>query len=91
MVASLTYIDDNGKRRQRIVASGKRRADVATKLDEARRRLAADKPVKDARVTVAMFVEDWIRKALPTSGRQAQWQTTQSLPGPTSLPHRSAR
>jgi hypothetical protein len=39
-VASLTYVDDNGKRRQRVLASGRRRTDVATKLEEARRRLA---------------------------------------------------
>src|SRR4030095_1323290 len=29
---------------------------------------------KDARGTVAMFVEDWIRKALPASGRKATTQ-----------------
>jgi hypothetical protein len=51
-VAALTYIDDNGKRRQRVIASGKRRGDVAAKLEEARRRLAVDEPVTDARVTV---------------------------------------
>jgi integrase len=69
-VGALTYIDDNGKRRQRVFASGRRRGDVADKLEEARRRLKADEPVKDARLTVAMFVEDWIRKALPASGRK---------------------
>ena len=68
-VAALTYVDDNGKRRQRVIASGRRRTDVAAKLEDARRRLAADEPVKDARVTVGMFVEDWTRKALPASGR----------------------
>jgi hypothetical protein len=36
-VAALTYADDNGKRRQRVVASGKRRGVVAEKLEEARR------------------------------------------------------
>jgi integrase len=40
-------------------------------LEEARRRLKADEPVKDARLTVAMFVADWIRKALPASGRKS--------------------
>jgi integrase len=44
---------------------------VAEKLDEARRRLKADEPVKDARATVASEVEDWIRKALRASGRKA--------------------
>jgi integrase len=56
--------------RQKPIASGKRRGDVADKLEEARRRLKADEPVKDARLTVAMFVQDWTRKALPASGRK---------------------
>jgi integrase len=56
--------------RQKPIASGKRRGDVADKLEEARRRLKADEPVKDARLTVAMFVEDWIRKALAASNRK---------------------
>jgi integrase len=73
-VAALTYADDNGKRRQRVVASGKRRGAVAEKLEEARRRLKADEPVKDARLTVAVFVPDWIRKALAASGRKATTQ-----------------
>lgn len=68
---ALTYTDDNGKRRQRVIASGKRRGAVADKLKEAQQRLAADEPVRDARVTVVMFVEDWIRKALPASRRKA--------------------
>jgi integrase len=69
-VGALTYTNDQGKRRQRVVASGRRKSDVAAKLKEAQRRLDADEPIKDARVTVAMFVEDWIRKALPASGRK---------------------
>jgi integrase len=56
--------------RQKPIASGKRRSDVADKLEEARRRLKADEPVKDAQLTVAMFVQDWTRKALPASGRK---------------------
>jgi integrase len=62
--------DANGKRRRHVVY-GQLRRDVVAKLDEARRRLNADEPVKDARVTVAAFVEDWLRKALPASGRKA--------------------
>jgi len=73
-VAALTYRDDNGKRRQRIIASGRRRGDVAAKLKEAHRRLEADEPVKDARLTVATFVADWVRKALPASQRKATTQ-----------------
>ena len=69
-VGALTYVDDQGKRR-RHVFYGKLRREVAAKLDEARERLEADEPVKDARVTVATFVDDWLRKALPASGRRA--------------------
>jgi hypothetical protein len=83
-VAALSYIDDNGKRRQRVIASGRRRSDVAARLEDARRRLSADEPVKDARATVAMFVEDWIRKALPASGgSRPRSRTTPSLPART--------
>jgi integrase len=78
-VGALTYADDTGKRRQRVVASGKRRGDVAAKLKEAQRRLEADEPVKDARVTVAMFVSDWIRKALPASRRKPTTQENYSI------------
>jgi hypothetical protein len=35
---------------------------------------AADEPVKDARVTVAAFVDDWTRKALPASNRKPTTQ-----------------
>jgi hypothetical protein len=62
---------DAAGRRRRHVFYGQLRREVAAKLDEARRRLAADEPVKDARVTVAAFVDDWLRKALPASGRRA--------------------
>jgi integrase len=84
-VGALTYVDDNGKRRQRVIASGRRRGDVAAKLEEARRRLAVDEPVKDARVTVAMFVEDWTGKALPASGRKPTTQANYSIIARTHL------
>ena len=71
---ALTYADDQGKRRQRVVASGKRRADVAAKLKDAHRRLEADEPVRDARTTVGAFVEDRTRKALPASVRKLTTQ-----------------
>jgi integrase len=65
--------DANGKRRRHVVYGGLRR-EVVAKLEEARSRLAADEPVKDARVTVAMFVEDWMRKALRASRRKPSTQ-----------------
>jgi hypothetical protein len=61
---------DVAGRRRRHVVYGQLRREAAAKLDEARKRLAADEPVKDARTTMAAFVEDWIRKALPASGRK---------------------
>jgi integrase len=73
-VGALTYVDDTGRRRQRVIASGRRRAEVAGKVEQARQRLAADEPVKDARVTMAVFVDDWIRKALPASNRKPTTQ-----------------
>ena len=57
-VGALTLADQG--RRRRHVVYGKLRREVAAKLEEARQRLAADEPVKDARATVAAFVEDWI-------------------------------
>jgi integrase len=84
-VAALTYTDDNGKRRQRTVASGKRRGVVAEKLDEARRRLKADEPLKDARVTVAMECEDFIEKALKASSRKASTQANYAIIARTHL------
>jgi integrase len=84
-IGSLTYADDKGRRRQRVVASGKRRGAVAEKLEEAWRRLKADEPVKDARLTVAMFVPDWIRKALAASGRKATTQANYAIIAKTHL------
>jgi integrase len=84
-VGALTYADDNGKRRQRVVASGKRRADVAAKLKEAQQRLEADEPVKDARLTVAVFVPDWISKALAASGRKRTTQANYAIIARTHL------
>jgi hypothetical protein len=76
--------DANGKRRRHVVY-GQLRREVIAKLDETRRRLAAEEPVKDARVTVAMFVDDWIRKALPASGRKAATQENYSTIARTHL------
>jgi integrase len=76
--------DANGKRRRHVVYGALRR-EVVAKLEEARSRLAADEPVKDARLTVAMFVEDWIRKALPASHRKATTQDNYAIIAKTHL------
>ena len=78
--------DAKGKR-QRHVVYGQLRREVVAKLDEARSRLAADEPVKDARTTVASFVNDWLEKALPASGRRA---TTQALYSSLARTHLTA-
>jgi integrase len=79
--------DANGKR-QRHVVYGKLRREVVAKLDEARDRLAADQPVKDARTTVASFINDWLEKALPASGRRP---TTQELYSSLARTHLTAK
>jgi integrase len=83
-VGALTYVDDQGKRR-RHVFYGQLRREVAAKLEEARERLRADEPVKDARTTMAAFVEDWIRKALPASARKASTQSNYATIARTHL------
>lgn len=76
-VGSLDLGRDADGKRQRHVVYGKLRREVVAKQEEARSRLAADEPVKDARTTMASFiVNDWLEKALPASGRRA---TTQEL------------
>jgi integrase len=76
--------DAAGKRRRHVVYGGLRR-EVVAKLEEARSRLTADEPVKDARVTVAMFVADWIHKALPASGRKPTTQANYAIIAKTHL------
>jgi hypothetical protein len=76
--------DAAGKRRRHVVY-GQLKREVVAKLEEARHRLAADEPVKDARLTVAMFVSDWIQKALPASGRKATTQDNYAIIARTHL------
>jgi integrase len=76
--------DANGKRRRHVVYGALRR-EVVAKLEEARSRLAADEPVKDARVTVASFVNDWLKTALPASPRRATTQATYAALARTHL------
>jgi len=74
----------NGKR-QRHVVYGQLRREVVAKLEEARSRLAADEPVRDARTTVASFVNDWLEKALPASPRRPTTQATYAALARTHL------
>jgi integrase len=76
--------DANGKRRRHVVYGSLRR-EVAAKLEEARSRLAADEPIKDARVTVAMECKDYISKALRASSRKASTQENYAIIARTHL------
>jgi integrase len=64
---------------------GALRREVVAKLDEARNRVAADEPVRDARTTVASFINDWLKKALPASARRATTQATYAALARTHL------
>jgi integrase len=55
------------------------------KLGEARSRLAADEPIKDARTPVASFINDWLKTALPASARRATTQATYAALARTHL------
>jgi integrase len=84
-VGTLDLGRDAQGRRRRHVVYGQLRREVVAKLEEARSRLAADEPVKDARLTVAMFVSDWIKKALPASQRKATTQDNYAIIAKTHL------
>jgi hypothetical protein len=84
-VGSLDLGRDAAGKRQRHVVYGQLRREVVAKLEEARSRLAADEPVRDARTTVASFVTDWLEKALPASGRRATTQATYAALARTHL------
>ncbi|MEX5717823.1 site-specific integrase [Geodermatophilus maliterrae] len=67
--SALTYRDDVGEVRRREV-SGRTQAEVRAKLRELRERVEAGAPVKDASITMAVWLEDWTTKALPASDRK---------------------
>lgn len=66
---SVSYVDQDGQPRRREVY-GKTQGEVRAKLKEARERLDAGAPVKDASVTVKAWLDDWVAKALPASDRK---------------------
>ena len=65
----LSYRDLNGEPKRRTVY-GKTQTEVRTKLREARRRLEAGAPVKDATMPLGAWIEEWIGKALEASDRK---------------------
>jgi len=66
--ARLAYVDDDGVTK-RPSFYGKTRAEAKAKLDEARRRLDAGAPAKDAVVTVADWCETYRTTSLAASSR----------------------
>ncbi len=73
--AELSYRDDHGGLKRRTVY-GTTQAEVRAKLREARARIESGAPVKDASMTVAAWLEQWITKALAASDRK---QATKDL------------
>ena len=73
--AELSYRDDYGTLKRRTVY-GKTQAEVRAKFRDARERIESGAPVKDASMTVAAWLEDWITKSLAASDRK---QATKDL------------
>jgi integrase len=73
--AELSYRDGHGTLKRRTVY-GRTQAEVRNKFRDARERIESGAPVKDASVTVAAWLEDWITKALAASDRK---QATKDL------------
>ncbi len=67
--AALSYKDVHGQSKRRTLY-GRTQAEVRAKLREARERVEAGAPVKDASVTLTAWLEDWTAKALEVSDRK---------------------
>lgn len=72
-VGALSYLNDEGRRLRHVIYAGTQ-AEARAKLRAAAERLTAGAPVKDARVRVGAFIEDWIGKGLAASTRKATTQ-----------------
>ena len=81
--AELSYRDDYGTPKRRTVY-GRIQAEVRAKFRDARERIESGAPVKDASVTVAAWLDDWITKALAASDRK---QATNDLYATMAHPH----
>jgi hypothetical protein len=73
--AELSYRDNHGTLKRRTVY-GKTQAEVRGKFRDARERIESGAPIKDASMTVAAWLEDWITKSLAASDRK---QATKDL------------
>jgi len=65
----ISYRDDYGRSKRRTVYGGTQ-SEVRRKLREARERLEAGAPLKDATMTLSAWLDDWTLKALPASDRK---------------------
>lgn len=65
----LRYTDEDGHPR-RFYASGRTKAEVRDQLREALRRIEDGAPVKDAEITLAAWIEEWISTGLEASSRR---------------------
>lgn len=80
-VGALSYLDDPGIQR-RHVAYASTQSEARAKLRAAGERPSAGAPVKDARVRLGAFIEDWIGKGLAASPRKPPHRrTTRPSPG----------
>jgi integrase len=80
---AISYQDDDGKTR-RYVAYGPTRQQVRAKLDNARERLTAGAPVRDAKQTVGDWLAHWRVTGLAVSDRK---ESTRALYGSLSRKH----
>ena len=66
---ALSYRDEHGQSKRRTLY-GRKQAEVRTKLPEARQRVEAGAPVRDASITLAARLQDRTAKALEVSDRK---------------------
>jgi integrase len=63
---TIGYDPDTGQRKRQKF-TGRTRAEVVDKLDDARKRLGQGRPTHQERRTVEEYLEDWIENVLPTT------------------------
>lgn len=71
---AISYQDENGDTK-RYVAYGRTRQDVRAKLDQARDRLSAHAPVRDAKRTVGDWLAHWRATSFAASDRKEATRT----------------
>ena len=68
-VAELSYEDEAGVKRRRTVY-GRTQTEARGKLKDARKRLEDGEPIKDAKMTLADWLDQWVAKGLEASDRK---------------------